>query len=103
MPFFVQSPTATEFVQACYDNGWVLEGFDWPSWKETPEFAELDDKPAALVAATPEQIARLLTVLIRQDRFAEGSLAQHYDSGLLLGILKRATVLAAKSGEGVDL
>jgi hypothetical protein len=44
-------------------------------------------------------VTQLLRVIIRQDRFAEGSLLASYESGLLTGILRRAAALAAESAE----
>jgi hypothetical protein len=78
--------------------GWVERDFDWGTWMGTPEALNLRDAPASLVNATPAQLAHLLTVVIRQDRFAEGSLVASYESGLLTGILRRAAVLAGESG-----
>jgi hypothetical protein len=60
---------------------------------ETREAKRLRDEPAALAAATADQLASLLTVLIRHDRFVEGELAGAYRSGLLTGILRRAAAL----------
>jgi Family of unknown function (DUF6508) len=45
MPYFMLSDEAAAFVQAAYDLGWVLEGFDWPTWKETPEAVQLPRRP----------------------------------------------------------
>ena len=98
LPFFVLSETADAFVKEAYDLGWVEGDFDWGTWMGTPEALSLRDSPASLAKATPAQLAHLLTVLIRQDRFAEGSLVASYESGLLTGILRRAAVLAGESG-----
>jgi hypothetical protein len=99
-PCFVPSNQARLFFDAAYRLGWVLTDFDWPAWKETPEAKRLRDEPAALANATPEQLARLLTVCIRQDRFVEGALASAFESGLLIGVLRRAAELAAATGKG---
>lgn len=96
VPYYVLSDEAEAFVRAAYDLRWVLEGFDWPAWKETPEAIELRDDPEALKRASAEQLAQLLTVFIRQDRFVEGGLAAAFESGLLTKIVGRA---AALSGE----
>ena len=94
MPYFVLSETAESFVRMAYEQGWVLMGFDWPAWKETEEAIALRDDPDALAAASPEQLAKLLTVLIRQDRFVEGRLNSAFEAGLLTGIARRANILA---------
>jgi hypothetical protein len=93
MPFFTQDPVAESLYRTCDDMGWVLQGFDWPAWNGTPEATQLRDNPGVLERATPEQLARLLTVLIRQDRFVEGALATAYEDGLVVRILRRAASL----------
>ena len=51
-------------------------------------------EPSVLEAATPEQLQRLLTVLIRQERFVDGALESAFESGLLVRILRRVAALA---------
>lgn len=94
LPFFALSEAGEAFVKTAYDAGWVEPDFDWGTWSDTQEARSLRDDPASLAGATPEQLAHLLTVLIRQDRFVEGSLLASYESGLLTGILRRAASLA---------
>lgn len=96
-PEYRASNTAEAFVRAAYDHGWVIP-FDWGEWKGTPEAARLRDEPTALAEATPEQLARLLTVCIRQDRFVEGELAGAYKSGLLTAIVRCAAKLEQLEG-----
>lgn len=91
--YYSFSDTAISFYKMAYDMGWVILGYAWSDWMVTDEATRLRDDPAALAAAAPEQLARLLTVVIRQDRFSEGSLAGAYHSGLLTGIVRRAAVL----------
>ena len=92
------SNEASAFVDMAYEMGWVLFGFDWPTWKGTNEAAELRDHADTLSKATPNQLAQLLTVLIRQERFSEGSLAAAYASGLVTRIVRRAAQLKAELG-----
>lgn len=98
MPYVMLSPLVMEFVRAAYDGGWVLRDFDWPEWKETEEAIMLDRDPDALARATPRQLAQLLTVLIRQDRFVDGELLNNVNNGHVLAILRRAAELLG-SGE----
>lgn len=93
MPYVQYSDTVEKLVQAAYNHGWVLRDFDWMQWGSTQEARSLRDDEATLAAATPEQLARLLTVLIRRDRFVEGALLQSFKSGLILRILRRAAKL----------
>ena len=83
-------------MQAAYDCGWVLSDFDWGSWAETAEATVLYEDRSALKNASPEQLAKLLTWQIRNDRFSEGSLSKSFDSGLLVGILGRAEAMRAE-------
>jgi len=93
MPYATLSPAASDFVQAAYDGGWVLQDFNWPEWKDTNEAIGLYRDPDLLAEATPRQLAQLLTVFIRQDRFVEGGLLSDFESGHILGIVRRAAKL----------
>jgi hypothetical protein len=89
MPDPILSKEADEFLQAAYKHGWVLRNLNWPDWAQTEEaISLLQDE--ALARATPEQLYRLLTVVIRQDRFVEGALLNAFESGLILRIVRRA-------------
>ena len=79
-----------QFVDAAYANNWVSGDINWGAWMKTDEAKKLRDDPTALAKASDYDLACLLTTLIRQDRFCEGSLEGAYDSGLLTGILQRA-------------
>ncbi|MDP3427330.1 MAG: DUF6508 domain-containing protein, partial [Humidesulfovibrio sp.] len=71
LPYYSYGKVASALVTTCYDTGWMLEGFDWVNWKFCTEACRLFDDRAYLADATQEQLARLLTTLIRQDRFCE--------------------------------
>ncbi len=95
-PSFHLSPVALDFVSTCHEVGWIQwPEFDWVTWTGTAEAVQLHDDPAKLERAAPQQLSRLLTVLVRQDRFVEGALGAGFDSGFLLRILRRIATLAA--------
>lgn len=96
MPYFIFSEGAEKLLKVFYKQGWALTEFDWPAWAQTREYAQLREGKAALAKANPDQLARLLTVVIRQDRFVEGSLNVAYKSGLLVKIMRRAAELEAE-------
>ncbi|MFA6240052.1 MAG: DUF6508 domain-containing protein [Candidatus Hydrogenedentales bacterium] len=91
-PLFVLSEEAVAFVRTCYDYGWIVE-FEWGKWTGTREAIILRDNPTALGQSTPEQLEKLLTVCVRQDRYCDGALAGAFDCGFLTAILQRAVVL----------
>ena len=95
MPYYSFGPIAEDFLRRGV-AGWVTPAFDWPAWAATEEFQRLSRDPDALTGATPDDLARLLTVLVRSERFGDGQLAAAFDSGLLVGILRRAQVLASE-------
>lgn len=97
LPWFTFGPTGDAFTGAVGRGGWVIAGFDWMTWLGTEEGRALRDRPDAVAAATPDQLARLLTAIIRSDRFVEGSIAGAYESGLLTRIAHRAAALLDES------
>ncbi|MFN7917883.1 MAG: DUF6508 domain-containing protein [Vicinamibacterales bacterium] len=96
-PWEVPSEVVQKFVEAAYEHGWVRSGFKWGEWQQTDEAIQLLRDPEAISSADAEQLARVLTVVIRRDRFNEGSLIYDFRSGLITRIVRRAAVLA---GEG---
>ncbi len=86
------SRDADEFVKAAYDLGWVKQ-FDWSAWMGTPEGRRLIESPDLVASATHDQLAKLLTVYIRGERFNEGALNSAFESGLLTAIVRRAEAL----------
>jgi hypothetical protein len=96
--YFQLSAGGKRFFEHCYAKGWIRQDFDWSEWSESPEFSSLIEKPENLENASPDQLSKLLTLLFRQDRFDEGTLAHANDTGLLLAILRRAKGLAATAG-----
>jgi len=96
LPWYSFSRVTDEYIEAAYDLEWVRLDFDWPAWMQTPEAIQLRDDARALSRATPEQLSRLLTVLIRQDRYCDGALADAFESGLLTAICHRAAQLESE-------
>src|SRR3972149_608732 len=87
MPWFEFSNDVLSLVGAA--SGWVIAGFDWPAWGRTEGAQRLLPEPAAIAEASPQQLAQVLTALIRSNRYVEGELAGAYESGLLGRVLAR--------------
>lgn len=100
MPYFCFSGNAEAFIRAAYDLGWVRTDFNWPEWAHTPKAETLRDNPRCMARATPDQLSRLLTVVIRQERFCEGALESAFTSGLLTAICRRAAHLESETDDG---
>lgn len=101
LPQYAFGPVGKAFLAVVGRGGWVFP-FDWGAWLATPEGAALQGGEAAeaVARATPLQLARLLTAIVRSDRFVEGSIAGAFESGLLLGISRRAADLASHRSAG---
>jgi hypothetical protein len=92
-PWYKTSEVADSFIDMAYKSGWVLEGFDWGKWGHGPEGKKFYGNRKAIAAADQQQLAKLLTLLIRNDRFSEGSLGKAYEDKALLAIVERAEAL----------
>ena len=97
---FDYSESMSRFVDTAYEDGWVSPEVDWPSWMETAQARRLRDDPAAIPEATVEQLQKLLTTVIRQDRFVTGALAGAFESGMLTAILRRIDQLRVDAAPG---
>jgi hypothetical protein len=95
-PWFEQSKVANEFTHMLYDSGWIRQDFNWTEWVHTPEGERLCADRAEIGRADCEQLAKVLTALVRGDRFSEGLLATAYSDKRLLSIVERAEALLAE-------
>jgi hypothetical protein len=91
--WFEFGPTAEAWRAGVGRGGWVIGGFDWRTWLESDEGRTFRDRPETVSTATSEDLARLLTAIVRSDRFVEGSIEGAFESGLLARIARRAAVL----------
>src|SRR5215211_8196907 len=90
MPYFAFSPDGLALLAAMP----VQMGFDWRSWMGTDEAKGVINDRDVLAQATPDQLLKLCTALLRSDRFTDGSLAGANASGLLIAIVRRAEAVA---------
>jgi hypothetical protein len=97
--YFAFSADAAAFIQATYDLGLIRTDLDWPSWHRTPDGHALISDPQRVASASAEELANVLTTLVRGDRFAEGTLADAWESGVLLAVVRRAAELADGTGD----
>jgi hypothetical protein len=93
--YYVFGPAGEAFLDAVGRGGWVVAGFDSRTWLTTPEGESLRDRPDAVADASIDQLAWLLTAIVRSDRFVEGSIEGAFESGLLGWVAQRAAALLA--------
>ncbi len=93
MPYFSFSPEAQALVGAM-----PVEVFDWRKWSSTEEARSFFADPSTVADASPEQLIKLSTSLVRGDRFDEGALVGAVESGLVAALARRAAVLVRGAG-----
>jgi hypothetical protein len=98
MPYVDFAPEGLRFIGEMYAHTWVYP-FDWMAWASTPEAQVLIADPTQIAHAPAEDLARLLTTIIRGDRFSEGEIAGAYERGTLTAIARRARVLLGETGK----
>lgn len=91
LPWFELSERGMAFVRAL---GGIMVTFDWPTWAGTPAAQALYHDRVALASASIEDLQRIVTAVLRSDRFNEGQLSDAFDSGLMAAIARRAAALA---------
>lgn len=97
MPSFKMSDLLNRFEAMTYNVGWVQD-FAWMEWSRGSEARRLMRDREALSDATVDQIANIITTIVRSDRFSEGALAGYFKEGVLLALAERAeALLAAKA------
>ena len=67
----------------------VVYPFDWVEWVKTPTAQELQGSSEKLRDASLADVRRLLTAMIRSERFNEGTLALSIEEGLVPALLER--------------
>jgi hypothetical protein len=93
MPWFEYSEAAQAFHSLAGTAGWI-QPFDWMAWAGSPEGRRLISDPGLVAQASAEDLQRLITAMIRGDRFSEGELAAAFESGMVAAIVRRAAELA---------
>jgi hypothetical protein len=85
-------PEIDRLMRAVYDHHLIVRGFDWPSWRE--EAMRFED-PEVIRTASLDDVRRLFTMHVRQDRFFGGYFADVTNRGHISALLRRLVELAA--------
>jgi hypothetical protein len=84
MPWYQRSAVVNELERVAYELGIVVP-FDWGTWDEgreilhekNPDFEQLD-------AVT---LCKLITAIVRNDRFCDGVLVENFENGVIPKII----------------
>ena len=92
--YFVFSDEASAFISAASEGNWVRPEINWSGPSERERYQRLRTKAGAIERADVQDIAHMLTTLIRGDRFNEGMLAKAFEEGVIHRILARVSEIA---------
>jgi hypothetical protein len=73
------------FHEYVYEIGLVVD-FDWPHWDEGKRI--LSKKVEDLSKHSTITLCKLLTAIVRSDRYVEGNLIAYFKNGTILSILR---------------
>lgn len=86
------SERSEAFLSDIVAAGWIRP-FDWVVWRTSSEGRQLLTDQSSIAGATAEQLACVLTTIVRQDRFADGVLLEAFENGLMKAVAARAAAL----------
>ena len=85
LPYYVQNDIVSNFTEIVYEMP-IAINFDWGSWYEGREM--LKEKDFDFDSVDIPTKCKLITAIIRSDRFCDGVLVDAFNSGIMLKILK---------------
>lgn len=94
LAWWADSRTVARFHDYCYADGWVRPDRNWVEWAKTERGKALLAGPAASATAHESELAKLLTTILRANRFTEGYMGTKFADGTMLAICRRAAELA---------
>jgi len=94
-PYMIQAPIISEFLEIVYSLP-IIISFDWGAWNEGRKIA--NDENFDFDTLDLSIKCKLITAIVRNDRFCEGALVSAFESGLILRILKSIEKQIAETG-----
>ena len=85
VPYCIESPIVSQFLEIVYSLP-IIISFNWGAWDEGREMARNDDFDFDTIDLPTK--CKLITAIVRNDRFCDGALVSTFESGLMLRILK---------------
>ncbi len=85
VPYNVPSAVVNRFCEIVYDLPIIID-FNWSAWIEGREM--LKDRSFDFDSIDIPEKCKLITIIIRSDRFCDGALISAFREGIILEILK---------------
>jgi hypothetical protein len=95
MPYVVYPDRVHAFTADLARAG-LVHPVDWMTWAGTPRGVALLRDPSAVAGATAEELALLLTTIVRSERFGDGEIEAAFERGVVQAAARRAQVLLDK-------
>jgi len=90
-PWVEQSPLIQDFVSFMYENKLMVK-FSWVEWQEGRDWYAIDDG-AKYEKLDVEKALKLLTAVIRNDRFNEGALVRAFEDETFPKIIHKLIII----------
>jgi hypothetical protein len=87
MPSTIEEPIIRD-VRRFFSDKHLIVPFDWGRWDEGRQLAKTA-KEHQFAETKLEDIIKLYTAIVRNDRFVEGAFAEFFESGMAKLLLKR--------------
>ena len=84
-PFFETSDIVTRFLAIVYELD-IIQVFDWMAWQEGENI--LDNRQQDYNSLDSITLCKLLTTIVRSDRFSEGYISFCFETGVISKILQ---------------
>ena len=92
-PFMDSSEIVDTFIKLVCDKN-MVQVFDWMEWKEGQDILEKGEGDYSEFGFIT--LVKLITTIVRNDRFCEGYLVHKFEDGTILKILNRVKFLITK-------
>ncbi|MDB5282411.1 MAG: hypothetical protein JWO06_1486 [Bacteroidota bacterium] len=85
MPYWLETEIVSQFFNATYFLGLVVP-FEWSTWREG--FEMLNDPNTSFNELDTATLCRLLTIIVKGDKFCEGYMINCFETGVVVKILE---------------
>lgn len=87
--YFKYADPVNEFLDVLSGTGFLVAGLDWKAWIIENQLQSVDEHGCFIERAGIEELRKLMTAYVRQERFCEGFLADVMRRGWVGKVLER--------------
>jgi len=98
LPWSRNVPVVDDVVRFLYEKNLQVAGFDWGAWRAGLEKIQRGDQ-AALANCTARECLQYLTLLVRAERFSEGTLVRAFENGQMQTLLRKVSQYAEPAAD----